>query len=190
MNVRTLCLGILNFGEATGYEIKKMSADGRFSHFIDASYGSIYPALLRLTKDGLVSCREEQQSGKPDRKVYSITGKGCTALREALKEEPAPDKFRSEFLFLMVFAGMLERERIARALDDRVNLYGEEIARLTEALERCELPASRFVIGYGLAVYEAAQRYLIDQRADALDLAAPPQAPAVWQPSEGKRPTA
>lgn len=171
MNVKTLCLGILSFGEATGYEIKKMSADGRFSHFIDVSYGSIYPALLRLTEEGLVSCREEQQSGKPDRKIYSITDKGRAALLEALREAPAPDKFKSEFLFLMIFAGLLDRSRIARAIDDRIALHAAEIARLEEAMACCGLPASRFVIGYGLAIYSAARRYLSEQREAALKLA-------------------
>ena len=43
MNVRTLCLGVLSAGEASGYEIKKEIEEGLFSHFIEASYGSIYP---------------------------------------------------------------------------------------------------------------------------------------------------
>ncbi len=172
MNVKILCLGILSFGEATGYEIKKMSLDGRFSHFVDVSYGSIYPALLRLTEEELVSCREEQQSGKPDRKVYSITEKGRAALLEALYEEPAADKFKSEFLFLMVCAGLLDRERIATAIDDRIALQREEITRLEEAMEKRQSSASRFVIGYGLAVYRATHRYLVEQRDGALGLAA------------------
>ena len=73
MNVRTLCLAVLQFGDATGYEIKKMVEDGMFNHFIEASYGSIYPALTRMSDDGLVTCRTEAQSGKPDKKIYSIT---------------------------------------------------------------------------------------------------------------------
>jgi PadR family transcriptional regulator AphA len=44
MNVRTLCLGILAQHDASGYEIKKAVEEGLFAHFIDASYGSIYPA--------------------------------------------------------------------------------------------------------------------------------------------------
>lgn len=171
MNVKTLCLGILNFGEATGYEIRKMSLEGRFSHFIDASYGAIYPALLHLTEEGLVSCREEHQSGKPDRKVYSITEKGRAALLEALHETPPPDKYRSEFLFIMSCAGLLDRNHIAKMVDDRIALHDEMIARLNEAMECCNAPASRFVIGYGLAVYSAARRYLADEREAALKLA-------------------
>ena len=59
MDVRTLCLGILSLGDATGYEIKKLVAEGSFSFFSEASYGSIYPALTKLTDEGLVSCVEQ-----------------------------------------------------------------------------------------------------------------------------------
>ena len=45
MDTRSICLGVLSMGEATGYEIKKLFEDGPFSHFYDAGYGSIYPAL-------------------------------------------------------------------------------------------------------------------------------------------------
>jgi PadR family transcriptional regulator AphA len=65
MNVSTLCLAILNFGEASGYDIRKMSTEGTFSHFVDASYGAIYPALERLESEGKVEQRMEQQVGKP-----------------------------------------------------------------------------------------------------------------------------
>ena len=58
-------------GEATGYEIKKLFDEGGYQHFIEASFGSIYPALNRLTEEGLVSVRAEVQEKRPDRKVYS-----------------------------------------------------------------------------------------------------------------------
>ena len=69
MNVRTLCLGVLTAGEASGYEIKKDIEEGMFSHFIDASFGSIYPALTQLAGEGLLTVRAEEQTGKPDKKV-------------------------------------------------------------------------------------------------------------------------
>ena len=39
MDIRTLCLGILTWGDASGYEIKKIFED-RLSYFYEASYGS------------------------------------------------------------------------------------------------------------------------------------------------------
>ena len=71
MDVRTICLGILTRGDATGYEIKNLFEDDGYQHFVEASFGSIYPALNRLTEEGLVSVRAEAQEKRPDRKVYS-----------------------------------------------------------------------------------------------------------------------
>lgn len=171
MNVRTLCLGILYFRDASGYQIKKASQEGPFRHIDDASFGSIYPALTRLTKEGLVSRREEQQSGKPDRKVYSITERGRAALSEALAQAPAADKLKSEFLFHMICADLLDADTIARKIDRRLEEHGAEIVHLEEALAKCDRPASRFVIGYGLAVYRAAHDYLAARREEAVTLA-------------------
>ena len=50
MDVKTLCIGILSLGDASGYEIKKQLEE-RFSFFYDASFGSIYPALNKLQKE-------------------------------------------------------------------------------------------------------------------------------------------
>ena len=67
MNVRTLRLGVLSLGDAAGYEIKK-TLERRFSHFYDASFGSIYPALTALTGVDLVSCTPERQARRPGKK--------------------------------------------------------------------------------------------------------------------------
>ena len=48
MNVRTLCLSILYEEEASGYDIRRMCTEGNFAYFVEASYGSIYPALAKL----------------------------------------------------------------------------------------------------------------------------------------------
>ena len=89
MNIRTLCLGILQFEDATGYEINKLVADGRFSHFIEASYGSIYPALTRLMQEELVTCQTQVQAGKPSRKIYAIPQGAPSSLRLS-KKNPSP----------------------------------------------------------------------------------------------------
>src|SRR5262249_55228527 len=76
MDARVLCLGALHFGDASGYEIKKLFEEGDFSFFYETSFGSIYPALSRLVEDGLALVSEQAQDKRPDKKVYSITEKG------------------------------------------------------------------------------------------------------------------
>jgi len=84
MDSKTLCLGALILGDASGYEIKKLFEEGPFSYFHQTSFGSIYPALGNLMEEGLVTCDERAQDGRPDKKVYSLTEAGRAAFIHAL----------------------------------------------------------------------------------------------------------
>ena len=160
MNIRTLCLGILQFDDATGYEINKLVADGRFSHFIEASYGSIYPALTKMMQEELVTCRTEIQPGKPSRKVYAITPAGQSELLRALKDSPKPNRFKSEFLFLGLFANLLPTALMEQAFAQHENELKTLVEDMQAHYDRCKNPGSQFAIGYGIAANKAALEYL------------------------------
>jgi DNA-binding PadR family transcriptional regulator len=174
MNVRTLCLGILSSGEASGYEIKKDIEDGLFSHFIDASYGSIYPALTQLAGEGLVTVRAEEQSGKPDKKVYAITPKGRDTLARTIAVLPARDKYKSEFLFQMLLQHYITPDVIRAAIDKQMSDLEHDLARIGEC-KRSEEPTegARFVADYGEAVLSAALAVLKEKKAELLRSATP-----------------
>ena len=164
MNVRTLCLAILYFGDATGYEIRKNAQEGIFSYFINASYGAIYPALGKLTKEGLVSCREEVQSGKPNKKIYTLTEAGRGAFIEALHLPPADDIFKSEFLLIMMCAELVEPETFNRLVDERLEWLDEKVAFLKGVRAEVVREGSRFAIGCGITAYENDARHLRENR--------------------------
>ena len=166
MNVRTLCLGILAFKEASGYEIKKAVEDGMFSHFIEASYGSIYPALTQMLSEGLVSVREELQEGKPLKKAYSITEAGRKALKKSLHELPQKDKFKSEFLFQTLFKDNLESAHLQDVFNGQLAFLYAELATVDECRHSAEPGTGHaFVNGYGRAVLTAAIDYMERSRA-------------------------
>ena len=176
MNVRTLCLGVLSGGEASGYEIKKDIEEGLFSHFIDASFGSIYPALTQLAGEGLVTVRAEEQTGKPDKKVYAITEAGIATLAKSITVVPARDKYKSEFLFQMLLRQYISPETMIRAVDKQLSDLKQDLARIAEC--RCsEQPhaGARFVADYGEAVLTAAVNVLNEKKAE-LQRAQPAQA--------------
>lgn len=164
MDVGTLCLGALDLGDATGYEIKKMFESGLFSHFLDASFGSIYPALTKLTEEGKLTCTSLQQERRPDKKVYSITPAGREALKSRLMRPIGGDRFKSEFLFAMLFADVLPPARIEALLANHVaDLRGE----LSNIQERDDKPLSngqKFVMQYGEAIMEASLKYIRENR--------------------------
>lgn len=164
MDVRTLCLGILALGDATGYEIKKMVAEGSFSFFSEASYGSIYPALNKLTEEGLVTYQTTPQSKRPDKKIYTLSPAGQEELTLALRRDPGPDKNRSEFLASLLFAEAVSPERVNELIGDRLRQHRQKIDSLTLLLEEDMTPASSFVVQFGIAVQQAALDFLENNR--------------------------
>lgn len=173
MDVKTVCLGVLSLGDATGYEIKKHFEDGPFSHFYDAGYGSIYPALNNLLERGLVSCAAHTQDGRPAKKVYSLTQTGETALRDALHQPPQRDKVRSDALVMLFFAHLLDARHRRRVYAGYLRHFEQTLAELKArdldgaGDDRC------FVHGFGVAVYGAAAKYLADNAHLFLDSAEP-----------------
>lgn len=164
MDVKTLCLSVLSQGDATGYEIKKTIEESAFSHFVEASYGSIYPALGKLTEDGLISVRTEPLEGRPDKKIYSLTPAGLDAFRTMLAETPAEDKFRSNFLFQMLFAHYLTPEQITEKLERQIARCRERRDYILEKDPAGISPGEAFARGFGLALANAAIDYLDSQR--------------------------
>ena len=166
MDVRTICLGILSRGEATGYEIKKTFEDDGYQHFVEASFGSIYPALSKLTQDGLVSVREEAQEKRPDRKVYSITDAGRQVFLGNLMKPLPEDRHRSPFVFAMLFSHLLPQPRVVEMLDTYIEQSEAKLAQLMEPKDQPQPEGERFVTGYGRAVYIAMLNFLRGYRAE------------------------
>lgn len=101
-------LGLLNYGDMTGYEIMLVFRDS-LSYFWPAQTSQIYRELQTLKKNGWVTDRSIAQTGKPDKNLFSITEAGRTELRRWLAEtSPAPEK--SSLLMQTFFRGELTPE--------------------------------------------------------------------------------
>jgi DNA-binding PadR family transcriptional regulator len=166
MDVKTVCLGMLTDGDASGYDLKK-TFESYFGHCFAAGYGSIYPALASLAEDGLVSCLEIPQEGKPDRKEYCITAAGRQHLLAAL-DNPAPShKVRSEFLATMAFAHLMTTEQIETVLDSRIDDANRNL-QIIDEFENCcdgDIPAGvQFTLGFGRAMMYAMKTYVEENR--------------------------
>lgn len=167
MNAKTLILAILNFQEASGYEIRKRSTEGPFSYFVDISFGSIYPTLAKLEADGLIAGRSEQQDGKPDRKLYSLTERGRAEFVKSLREPPQQDQYKSEFLLISMLAELGTRESLERAITDRVTHLKSEMSAIRGHLAECDRASTRWVAEFGLHCMQADLDY-VEQNKDKL----------------------
>ncbi len=102
-------LGLINNGDKTGYEIMTVFRDS-LSHFWTAQTSQIYRELQRMEKAGWISRTQIEQTGRPDRKVFSITPAGREELLRWLREHDYPMNYRNPFLMKTFFMGELPPE--------------------------------------------------------------------------------
>lgn len=95
-------LGLLARESLSGYDLagKLRKPVGFFWH---ARHSQIYPELRRLAEAGLVSQRRVDQTGRPDKVVYSITSSGLAVLRAWLTG-PLPEASARDELVLRAYS--------------------------------------------------------------------------------------
>lgn len=99
-------LGLLNYGDMTGYEIMEVFRDS-LKYFWTAQTSQIYRELQTLKKQGWVTDITVPQTGKPDKNLFSITDSGKEELRRFLSEENIGFDTKSPLLMKTFFLGEL-----------------------------------------------------------------------------------
>ena len=102
-------LGLLNYGDKTGYEIMTVFRDS-LNHFWTAQTSQIYRELQTMEQAGWISQRHVAQAGKPDKNVFSITEAGRAELLGWLRADNLPKSARDPFLMKTFFRGELPVE--------------------------------------------------------------------------------
>ena len=157
---------MLTDGPASGYDMKKCF-ESSFGHFFPAGYGSIYPALATLARNGMVEFEDVPQEGRPDRKVYSITDAGRQELQKGLSNPEPTHKVRSEFLATIWFAHLMEDEQIDTIVDNKLTEI-EGFLKLIDEFPDCdcdEVPkGAQFVAGFGRHMAASFKAYIESNR--------------------------
>ncbi len=99
-------LGLLNYGDMTGYEIKEVF-EHSLNYFWTAQTSQIYRELQNIEKNGWAKSTLIEQTGKPDKKVFHITDEGKKELLHWLAFEDSGFTMRSPLLMKVFFMGEL-----------------------------------------------------------------------------------
>jgi PadR family transcriptional regulator, regulatory protein AphA len=96
-------LGLLAFwGPLSGYDLKRLF-DHTLATMWAAAQSQIYKELRQMKELGWVEMEREEQEARPDRKIYSITDQGHSALR-AWQAQPAEVfQVRDDMLLKILF---------------------------------------------------------------------------------------
>lgn len=162
--LREVILTVLAHRPMTGYEIAR-NFDQVLSHFWRASHQQIYRELARMNQDGYVAFRAVPQSGRPEKKLYSLTKTGRAALKKWVASPTAPQRPRNDLL-VKVLAGLLVNKpalacEVARARRG----VGAYLAQLRTIQRQCL--AQPIESGYDQALYLALRRGLLVVKAES-----------------------
>jgi DNA-binding PadR family transcriptional regulator len=123
--VDVVVLGLLAEEPLYGYELLERFRSRGMGRWTEVGRASVYQALQRLERDGLVSGREEGGTEGPDRRVYRITRPGRDRLGAGLRERFGEDAgYRSDPFVAMGLAYALP------TADGRAGVAGREAALL------------------------------------------------------------
>lgn len=103
-------LGLLNYGDMTGYEIMGVFRDS-LNFFWDAKTSQIYRELQGLEQKEYVQKTVVPQSSRPDKNVYSITESGRAELLRWLADDDIGLKNKIPLLMKVFFLGELSTEQ-------------------------------------------------------------------------------
>ena len=123
-------LGLLTFGEHSGYELHQL-VEQSIGFFLAPAKSQIYAELRRLVSLGYAVEREVEQDRRPDKRVYRITPSGRRALREWLEEaEVGPDEIKSPFLVKVFFGARMDRQALLSQLREARREAREQLDQL------------------------------------------------------------
>jgi DNA-binding PadR family transcriptional regulator len=114
---------------ASGYEIKK-KLEKIFSHFYNASYGTIYPTLRKMENDGLITKQNVVQEGKPNKNIYTITEKGRQSFYQYLESDIQEVEIKSDFMIRLYFGKFAEPELVIKWMETGIQKTEKSLAKL------------------------------------------------------------
>lgn len=140
--MNTLSYGLLSLlaqSSFSGYDLML-----RIQPFWPAKHSQIYPLLAKLEQEDYISVELVTQRDKPDKKVYSLTGKGRDALKDWFDQPTADPALRDEMM-LKVFCMSYAKPASARKmLADRLAFHEEQRikyeSKLVELKARADWP--------------------------------------------------
>lgn len=130
--IKVLILYYLSLKPTHGYEIQKFIQVNHMDSWTKIQSGSIYYALAKLEKEGLITLAAEASVGAKLRKIYAITGKGRDELKTLVREElnrPICDTGSDKFILypLLAVSGKEEIQQVIQTHIQQLEQKQEDI---------------------------------------------------------------
>lgn len=146
MALRHAVLAALLDNEFSGYQLAKAFGIG-VANFWHALPQQLYAELSKLEREGLVAGREVVQTGRPNKRVFTVTAGGLAELERFVAADAKPTFIRDDLLVKVQTADRVDTARVIAQLDERAETSLARIAGYEEllALMRGDLPEPDFL---------------------------------------------
>ena len=116
-------LGLLQYSPSTGYDLKQFM-DTSTANFWHAKLSQIYITLKALEKEGLVTSDVQEQTSRPDRRVYTLTEQGTQDLDNWLSDTNVElPQLKDPFLLKLFFCARVDKETLLTQLKLQRDLH-------------------------------------------------------------------
>jgi DNA-binding PadR family transcriptional regulator len=127
-------LGLLKERPMHGYQLSRELGES-LGGLWRVSYGSLYPTLRRLERDGAIESEAGDERGARRKKVYRITPTGERLFLELLQEAPQDTQTEdARFRMRLAFFRYLPPETRIKLLERRRQALQQRLTRITESL--------------------------------------------------------
>jgi PadR family transcriptional regulator AphA len=178
MSIRDFVLGLLARQPMAGYDIKRFL--NKLSWLIGSpSFGSVYPTLHALLKDGLATVEVVPSQDRPPRKTYTITAAGRQALNERLGQPTAAGFSLKAFVMHLALASHLSHADLCAHLEQRrgqVAAHRDNLEQAATAMDESVDLGECLTIDYGLVLANAELDWLDHTLARLSEPSVPPEA--------------
>jgi len=115
MSLKHAILVQLETEPSSGYDLLQHFKGG-LGYFWNAKHQQIYQQLKKLTEQKFITFSLEQQSGKPDKKIYKITNMGIKELKRWLSGSVKPNKINDALLVKLYGGHLIEEVNVINEL--------------------------------------------------------------------------
>jgi DNA-binding PadR family transcriptional regulator len=129
LQAKYVALALLSKRPMTGYEIKK-EFEGVISFFFDGSYGSVYPTLKNLEKEGCIEKRTIVQQDRPNKNEFSITDAGREVLAQYFEQPVDADSVRSDICMRLFFGDKAGDGELRNWMEQSIGQHEAKLAKL------------------------------------------------------------
>lgn len=132
MSAPFVLLGLLAEHPRHGYDLKH-AHDARFPKAKPLAFGQVYSTLSRLERDSLAATQGSDQSGGPERTVYTVTEEGRSTLDQWLSavETPAPHVASNLLAKVTVALLVADVDTASTYITDQVEAHMSRMRELT-----------------------------------------------------------